>query len=246
MPKPRLRDTWILRKQEAITFGILYVAMTAIWFAFGWLLTHPLKDSWIVHTDESIERWFVERRTPTLNSLSFVGSMLSDTLVKIIVTAIVALVMLKVWKRWLEPLVVCMALVLEALCFITVTTLVGRPRPEVEHLDTSPVGSSYPSGHTAAAVAYSAIIVVLFWHIRTRWIRASLVALGVIIPVCVGMARMYRGMHFLSDVVFGALLGGASVITTTVVLRHAAARYEVEERPHDSELPAPTIDYAHS
>ena len=110
MPKPRLRDTWILRKQEAITFAILYVGMTAIWFAFGWLLTHPLKDSWIVHTDESIERWFVEQRTPTLNSLSFIGSMLSDTLVKIVVTAIVALVMLKVWKRWLEPLVVCMSL----------------------------------------------------------------------------------------------------------------------------------------
>ena len=172
MPKPRLRDTWILRKQEAITFGILFVGMSAIWFAFGWLLTHPLKDSWIVRTDESIAEWFVDQRTPTLNSLSFIGSMLSDTLVKIVVTAIAAVVMLKVWKRWLEPLVVCMSLILEALCFITVTTLVGRPRPDVQHLDTSPVGSSYPSGHTAAAVAYSAIIVVLFWHIRTRWIRA--------------------------------------------------------------------------
>ena len=65
-----------------------------------------------------------------------------------------------------------------------------------------------------------------------------------IIPVCVGMARMYRGMHFLSDVVFGALLGGASVIATVVVLRHAAARDEVEEHQHDGELPAPAIDYA--
>jgi membrane-associated phospholipid phosphatase len=246
MPNRRLRDTWLLRKQEAITFGILYAGMTAIWFAFGWLLTRPLKDSWVVHTDESIERWFVDQRTPSLNSLSFIGSMLSDTLVKIVVTAIVALVMLKVWKRWLEPLVVCMSLILEALCFITVTTLVGRPRPDVPHLDTSHVGSSYPSGHTAAAVAYSAIIVVIFWHTRNRWIRGSLVALGVIVPVCVGMARMYRGMHFLSDVVLGALLGGASVIAATVVLRHAAARQEVEEQQSDAEVPATMIDYAHS
>lgn len=246
MPKPRLRDTWILRKQEAITFGILYVGMSAIWFAFGWLLTHPLKDSWIVHTDDAVERWFVEQRTPRLNSLSFIGSMLSDTVVKIVVTTIVAVVMLLVWKRWLEPLVVCMSLILEALCFITVTTLVGRPRPDVEHLDTSPVGSSYPSGHTAAAVAYSAIIVVLFWHVRSRWIRAVLVALGVIIPVCVGLARMYRGMHFLTDIVIGALLGGVCVIATTLVLRRAAARHEVEEPQHDGEEHAHTIDYAHS
>ena len=76
----------------------------------GWLLTHPLKDSFIVHDDESIARWF-EKRQGRFNSVSFVGSMLSDTLVKIIVTAVVAIVMLIVWKRWLEPLVVCVALV---------------------------------------------------------------------------------------------------------------------------------------
>ena len=64
---------------------------------------------------------------------------------------------------------------------------------------------------------------VIFWHTRqpldprSRWSRSAC-----IIPVCVGLARMYRGMHFFTDVVFGAVLGGASVIVTTVVLRHAA------------------------
>jgi len=245
MPKPRLRDTWLLRKAEAITFAISYVAITAIWFAFGWLLTNPLKDSWIVRTDESVADWFVEERTPLLNSLSFIGSMLSETVVKVVVTAIVAVVMLKVWKRWLEALVVCISLILEALCFITITTLVGRPRPDVERLDTSPVGSSYPSGHTAAAVAYSAIIVVIFWHTRSRWIRAIAVALGVFVPICVGLARAYRGMHFVTDVVFGALLGGVSVIVTVVVFRRAAERHEVELRL-DGEARAPAIDFANS
>jgi membrane-associated phospholipid phosphatase len=222
--------------------------MSAVWFAFGWLLKHPLKDSRIVHTDESIERWFVEQRTPRLNSLSFVGSMLSDTLVKIVLTAVVALVMLFVWRRWLEPLVVCMALILEALTFITVTTLVGRPRPDVAHLDTSPVGSSYPSGHTAAAVAYSAIVVVLFWHTRRRWVRAFGVAVAMIIPVCVGLARMYRGMHFLTDVVFGALLGALSVVASVWILRRAAEHHEVGEHPYDDDgqRPAPTVEFAHN
>jgi undecaprenyl-diphosphatase len=150
--------------------------------------------------------------------------MLSDTVVKIVVTAVVAVVMLIVWKRWLEPLVVVISLVLEALTFITVTALVGRPRPDVSRLDTSPVGSSYPSGHTAAAVAYSAIAVVVLWHTRSRWIRAITVALAILIPVCVGPARMYRGMHYLTDVTFGALLGLASVVATVIVLRGAAER----------------------
>jgi undecaprenyl-diphosphatase len=224
MATPRLRDTWLVRKHEAMVLGIVYASFTAIWFSIGWLLTHPLKDSWIIRRDRSIEEWFVDRRTPTLNSLSFIGSMLSDTFVKIAVTAVAAGIMLYLWKRWLEALVVAVSTILEALTFITVTALVGRPRPDVPHLDTSPVGSSYPSGHTAAAVAYSAIVVAIFWHTRRRWVRAIAVALGVIVPVCVGLARMYRGMHFLTDVIFGALLGGASVIATVIVMRRAAER----------------------
>src|SRR6478752_1831697 len=100
MTSPRIRDTWLVRKHEAMQLGIIYVVFTAVWFSIGYLLTHTLKNSWIVHNDQSISEWFVKQRTPGLNSLSFVGSMLSDTVVKIVVTAVVALVMLIVWKRW--------------------------------------------------------------------------------------------------------------------------------------------------
>lgn len=236
MSEPRLRETWVLRKHEAGVLIALYAAFTAVWFAVGWLLTHPLKNSWIVHTDQSISEWFVGRRTSTLNSLTYIGSMMSDTVVKIVVTSIVALTMLIVWKRWLEPLIVAVALVLEALTFITVTTLVGRPRPNVPRLETSPVGSSYPSGHMGAAIAYSAIIVVLLWHTRRHWLRVLLIAIGAIIPLCVGLSRIYRGMHYFTDVIFGALLGGASVIASVVVLRNAATRqaaHEIHEQPAD-------------
>ena len=243
--KVRLRDTWVLRKHELARLGLIYVGFSAAWFVVGWLLTHPLKNSFIVDADESISRWFVDQRTPRLNSLSFVGSMLSDTVVKIVVTALVAIVMLIVWKRWLEPLVVVVALVLEALTFITVTTLVNRPRPTVEHLDTSPVGSSYPSGHTGAAVAYSAIVVVLLWHTRRRWIRWLAVAVAAILPVCVAVARMYRGMHFFTDVVFGALLGGASVFATVTVLTRAANDRHIEVESTTVEHPSAT-DLAHA
>ncbi len=237
MPKQRLRDTWVIRKPEALTLAGLYVAITAVWVGVGLLLTHPLKNSWIVHTDQSVSEWFVRQRTTRLNSLSFIGSMLSDTVVKIVVTAVVAIVMLIVWKRWLEPLMVVVPLILEALCFITITTIVGRPRPEVEKLDTSPVGSSFPSGHTGAAVAYSAIVIVIFWHTRRRWIRALAVAIAALLPLCVALARLYRGMHFLTDVIFGALLGGTSVVASYIVVRRAAERQHVPIESIDDEGP---------
>ena len=239
MSEPRLRDTWLVRRHEAFVLGILYVAFTGVWFAGGWLLTHPLRNSWIVHNDQSMSEWFVSRRTPMLNSLTFIGSMMADTMVKIAITAIVSLAMLFYWKRWREPLMVVVPLILEALTFITVTTLVGRHRPNVPRLETSAVGSSYPSGHTGAAVVYSAIIVVVFWHTRRHWVRVLAASVGVLIPLWVGFSRLYRGMHFLTDVVFGALLGGASVIATFVVLSHAAPApptTEVDEGPEHVRL----------
>lgn len=226
MLKPRIRDTWLIHRHELLVLGILYAVFTGIWFAVGWLIINPLKDSSIVQLDQSISDWFANNRTTRLDSWSVTGSMLSDTIVKVTVTAVVAIVMLSVWKRWLEPLVIVIPLVLEALCFITVTLLVGRPRPEFG-LETSPVNSSYPSGHVAAAVAYAAIVIVVFWHTRRYWIRGLAVIIGVLIPLIVSYSRMYRNMHFLTDVIFGVLLGGACVIATTIVLRRAHERRQL-------------------
>lgn len=232
-PRARLRDTWVLGKREALTLLGVYLLFTALWFVVGWSLKHPLAHSSIVHNDQHISKWFVPHRTPRLNSLTYIGSMMSDTVVKIVVTTLVALLVLFLFKRWLEPLVIVVPLVIEALCFITVTTLVARPRPDVPRLETSPVGSSFPSGHVAAAVVYSAIIIVVFWHTRRTWIRAIAAAIGVLVPICVGISRIYRGMHYFTDVIFGALLGGACVIVCTLVLVRGA------ERRH---LPAPVDD----
>jgi len=242
----RLRDTWLIHKHEAGVLGLIYVAMTAVWLGFGLLLTHPLKNSFIVHNDQSVSEWFVRHRTTRLNSLSFAGSMLSDTFAKIAVTAIVAIVFLIIWKRWLEPLTVAIPTILEAMCFITVTWIVGRPRPDVPHLDTSPVGSSYPSGHTGAAAAYFAIVVVIFWHTRRTWIRALVAVVAALIPIIVGLARMYRGMHFLTDVIFGFLLGTTSVIASVIVIRRAAERYgqvdpDLEGWGPEHELSSPPV-----
>ena len=143
--------------------------------------------------------------------------------------------MYALWRRWVEPLLVAVSLILEAATFITVTWFVGRPRPDVVRLEGSPVDSSFPSGHTAAAAAYSAIAVIVFWHTRNRWACAVSVVISVTLPVVVGLSRMYRGMHFLSDVIAGAILGAVSVAVTTIILTRTpegqlAARTSEEPR----------------
>ena len=94
-------------------------------------------------------------------------------------------------------------------------------------LDSSPVGSSFPSGHVAASMAYAAIVVVLFEHTKRRLPRVLGVVAVTMVTLAVAFARMYRGMHYPTDVVMGALLGAVAVVATTTLLRGAGRRREV-------------------
>jgi undecaprenyl-diphosphatase len=227
----RLRDinrTWPLTWGDGARFLAVYVVMSGVFIAIGMLITHPLQHSWLQRTDQHIEVWLSQHRTHTLNDLTFIGSQLADTVVKIAATALIALGMLLAWRRWKEPLFVVAALILEASVFITTTWTVGRPRPNVPRLETSPVGSSFPSGHVAAAVVYSAIAVVVFWHTRKRWARVLAVCVVTFIVLAAGFSRMYRGMHHLSDVIAGIVLGLVAVTATYLIVQRAVERRELD------------------
>lgn len=203
----------------AVLLVIAYLGLTALWAGLGLLVTGPLADTWVGTMDQTLATQLVEQRTPTLDDWSRAGTMLADTRVKIIVTAVLAAAMFLAWRSWREPLLICCALTLEAAVFITVTGLVGRPRPDVAALDEVSVGTSFPSGHAAAAAAYSAIAIVIFEHTRNRWIRAITVITAIAIPLIVGIGRMYRGVHYLTDVIAGTALGVACVIATYAIVR---------------------------
>lgn len=221
LPVSRAR-TWPLERRDAVVLGAWFVGVVAVWWAIGALLTGPLDDSGFVRWDESVSRWFAEGRTATFDDLSTAGALLADTIVKIAVTAIVVIVVYAVWRSWRDVLMIVLPLVLEASSFILVTWLVGRPRPDVPRLEESPVDSSWPSGHTAAATAYMAMVVVVWWHVENRAVRIVTVVVAIAVPLIVGWARTYAGMHHLSDVVAGAILGAVWVFAVWRVLHDRA------------------------
>jgi len=218
--RPELLDV-TLKWSDLGLFLACYAAMVVVWVGIGEFITHS---SSIQARDQSVAEWFVDTRTATLDTLSALGSNLAATMVKIAVTAVLAIIMRLVWKRWREPLMMVVPLVLEASVFITVTYIVSRPRPDVQRLESSPVDSSFPSGHVAAAAAYGALIVIVYWHTRNRVARGLVVALCVALPLIVGWARMYRGMHHLTDVIAGLLLGIVSVVLSWWMIHRAIER----------------------
>jgi undecaprenyl-diphosphatase len=226
-----LKATWPLHARQVRALVLAFVVITAVFAAAGWLLLNPFDGSALVRYDEDVAQRLADARTPTWNTVSWWGSMLAETAPKIVVTSILAILMVRWWKRWLEAVVVAVALILEASAFLAVTLIVGRSRPDVERLDASPIGSSFPSGHTAAAVVYGAVAVIVFWHTRNALARVAVVVMCTLVPIAVGLARMYRGMHHVSDVVAGALLGLVClVVTVRIVTTAPEARDAFAER----------------
>ena len=88
--------------------------------------------------------------------------------------------------------------------------IVDRPRPSPNLIDVRQHLSdpSFPSGHTTAGV----LIFGLCWYraglfIAERALRLAVQATCIVAIVCTGLARIYDGVHWLSDVYGGVILG---------------------------------------
>lgn len=86
--------------------------------------------------------------------------------------------------------------------------MVGRSRPDVPELTTGlPVAASWPSGHSAAAVAVcGALAAIAVLRSRSRW-RWSFLVLPVLLPPLIGLSRIYVAAHHPTDVHAGLTLG---------------------------------------
>lgn len=180
----------------------------ALW-GLGWVIVNSPAAEWIRRADSVASLRMLQSRTPQLDTLTAIGSGLADTITCIVVLVVMVTV-LRLWLgRWDESIVLFVAIGGELLFFLAVTGIIPRDRPTIPHLDAAPPTSSFPSGHTAAAVAlYGCIAVILLRRLPSGWFAFVLALVLWCIPLVVGVSRIYRGMHHMSDVVVGLIAGG--------------------------------------
>src|SRR5581483_4563635 len=96
-------------------------------------------------------------------------------------------------RQWRIAGFLVFALAVESASYRTTTFVVHRHRPAVHRLEHLPVNASYPSGHTAAAIAvYCGIALLVTSRIRSLAWRIAIWAVAAAIPVYVALALVCR------------------------------------------------------
>jgi len=193
------------------------LALLLAMIGLGELLTKLLGE------ESGFNRYLAAHDTGPLDAVSEFFSLVGSTPVIIGVTAVVAVILRLTLHRWPEPLFLCAAVSAQAIIFFFTTLVIDRQRPHVRHLDASPPTSSFPSGHTSAAVAlYCGLALILATLAHRTWLQ-WLAWLLVLVPVSVALSRLYRGMHHPSDVLASFLNGTlcVAIMWSAIVNRRA-------------------------
>ena len=208
---------------------LAYTAVAGLSIVLGLLVTRVLiGNGAIANADSGFVRVLSHHRSGDLTEASLIGSIIAGGVVLPILAAVFGLVA-ALFRQWrLAAFLIC-ALAIESAAYRTTTLLIPRHRPNVVRLENLPVNASYPSGHTAAAIAvYGGLALLLTSRIASRLARVAIWGVVAAIPIYVALSRMYRGMHHPLDVAGGAAIGVATLVVVVLICR--AAGYAVATR----------------
>jgi undecaprenyl-diphosphatase len=174
------------------------------------LLAAIANGSALLHIDRPITNWAVAHRTPSWTGFFRAITNLGNPGVAFVGGLILA-VFAAFRSGWTALLVVVLTLARPVTSTI-VKSLVDRSRPPVVALVPAS-GSSFPSGHVLAAVAFWGAIpvVMLVWAAARSFVVTAAVFAAAAVLV-VAASRIYLGVHWFTDVVGGAALGALLLV----------------------------------
>ena len=191
--------------------------LTLLIVAFAYLLGHLaglvediIKSEAIVNLDQQVAGWLIHWRYHWLIKIFFLITQLGTWPV---VTAILIAVIILLWllpqRRYIWPLLISLG---GSIIFSTVGKFIlQRPRPVgAAYAETS---FSFPSSHAVLAVAFYGLLIYIWARQTKHWRQKVNIAFaGLALIILIGLSRLYLGVHYLSDVLAGYLLGALWLI----------------------------------
>jgi undecaprenyl-diphosphatase len=140
------------------------------------------------------------------------------------VLAAVAAVVLWVRHQRRLALLVAVAMAGAALLSAVVKSAVARARPVVPHPIEHVGGGSFPSGHAMTSFTALALLVLLVTPYLSGGRRLAVVVLAGLAVVAVGFSRLALGVHYVTDILGGWLIGALWLAAVFAAFRRAAPR----------------------
>ncbi len=186
-----------------LTLGVT-VGGYLLFSLFG-IIESILQSGMVVEIDVRVENLLFMFRNPFFLSL-FTWISIAGKWYVLAVFSFLFSIFLWYWRKK-KYIVLLWVTLLGSQALVTISKLaVHRARPELAfYLEDS---FSFPSGHATVSMAFYGFLVYVTWKTIKSWNRkVNISFLGFVIIFFIGFSRLYLGVHYVSDVLGGYILG---------------------------------------
>lgn len=164
------------------------------------------------------------------SEMEFGVSMLAGTDIVMPLTAVCALGLCAV-RHWRGALTVVLAVLGTQGLVALIKGFVERPRPQANSSMAEASGFSFPSAHSATAIALYATLTLIAAGACHGRARVMVVVTGLSVVVGVGLSRILVAAHYPSDVLAGWLTGAAVVAACSLLASRISISRVALSRP---------------
>jgi membrane-associated phospholipid phosphatase len=180
--------------RKSVFYWLIGIVIAAIAMVAAFHFDHAMLNFIAQHQDRLVNKM--------MNKISRFGDWPEHFAVGLLLAGIAWWRGSKKWTRIFLAMLIALAIAGLAGRVIKISTGRARPSVKTEEVWEGPRFSSkfhaFPSGHVAASTAFFAVLLFANWRIGLACLP---------IPLLIGFSRMYVAAHYLSDVVFAAVLG---------------------------------------
>jgi undecaprenyl-diphosphatase len=159
--------------------------------------------------DLTVTRWIADHRTPAVTTLCRGLAVLGSWPSLLVLSLAVGGWYLWRSRDWRPGAELVVALLGSIVLYRVVKAIIDRPRPPawLRIGNEVPSGAAFPSGHATQTVAVLGILALILASGRSRRTDVAIAWVAGLILFAVGVSRVYLGLHWMTDVIGGWLLG---------------------------------------